>query len=67
MTAITFDSAPRLAMVASKLQSFISKLSEAHNASTMHRMQLAMPESERRRERVLAIAGRATSTNDTEI
>jgi hypothetical protein len=49
MTAITFNTAPRVAAVASKLQSFFSMLRDAVDAFAVYRMQHAVPESELRR------------------
>jgi hypothetical protein len=49
MTAITFNTAPRVAAVASKLQGFFSMLRDAVDSFAMYRMQRAVPESELRR------------------
>jgi hypothetical protein len=55
MTAITFNTAPRMAAVASKLKSLLGLLGDALDKFAMYRMQHAVPESEMRRaEREIA-------------
>lgn len=49
MAAVTFNTAPRVAAVASKLQSLLGILRDAVDAFAMYRMQHAVPESELRR------------------
>jgi len=49
MTAITFNTAPRMAAIASKLKSFFGLLGAVLDAFAMYRMQHAVPESEMRR------------------
>ena len=66
MTTITFNTAPRMAAVTSKLQSFFGLLGDALDAFAMYRMQRAVPESEiRRAEREISRYRKLMNPNHT--